>query len=86
MVACFFDVISHHIFKRQHPVHIHVSRTGDQILFVGIFRCQLIADQMAAIMKIFAVYKIVFYCMPAARFYFSNRTAFFRWHQIFSDI
>ena len=60
MVICFFHVIGHHILKRQHPVHIQITCTGNKILLIGILSSQLIANQMTAIVQRLAVHIVVF--------------------------
>ena len=82
MVACFLDIICHHIFKRQHAFHVHKTGTCNQVALVGIFSGKLKTDQMAAVIKIFTVNKIVLYRLPSGRFYLTDTPPFLRGHQI----
>ena len=38
MVAGFFNVVGDHVFKGQHTLYIQIARSGNQVLFVSIFR------------------------------------------------
>ena len=49
MVPGFFYVVGNHIFKGKHPLHVQIAGTCDQVVFIGIFCCKLIADQVAAV-------------------------------------
>ncbi len=78
-------IIRHFIFKRKHSGYIEISGSGNQIFPVCIFTSKLIPQKMAAIIKIFSIYIVIFYGMPSGRFNHSDRTTFFCRHQFRSD-
>ena len=80
MVAGFFDIICNHIFKWQHTFNIQIPSTGNKILLIGVFGCQLVADKMAAVIKILSVNIVIFNSVPAGRFYLADFTALLCWH------
>ena len=82
MIICFFNVIRHHIFKWEHSFYIQISGSCNQIFRICIFSSQLKSYKMATIIQIFSIHTIIFYCMPARRFYNSDRISFFSRHQI----
>ena len=86
MVVCFSDVICDHIFKREHPLYIHIARSGYEIFLICIFRRKLIANQMTAVIKVFAVHNVILYGMPSGRLDFSDISALLCRHQICSDV
>ena len=49
MVVCFLYIFCHLIFKRKHPIHIHIACPSNQVLFIRIFTGKLEANQMAAV-------------------------------------
>ena len=49
MISCIVYIIRYQILKRQHALHIQVSRTGNKILRIGILAGKLIANKMTAI-------------------------------------
>ena len=63
MVVGFFHVVGHHVFKGQHAGHIEIPGAGDQVLGVGVFRGQLIADQVAPVVQVFPVDERILYSM-----------------------
>ena len=52
-------VFRHHIFEREHTVHIHITRTGNKILLVGVFSGKLETDQMTSVIETLAVHKVI---------------------------
>ena len=64
MVVRLLYIVSHHVFKGQHSLDIQISGTGDEILLVGVLSCQLIPQQMAAVIEIFTVHNIIFHRLP----------------------
>lgn len=64
------------------PLDIQVTGTGNQVFLVRILCRQLVADQVAAVVEIFAVHMIVFYRMPSGRFYAADAAALLGWHRI----
>ena len=86
MIICLFDVVGNHIFKWQHPIHIHIAGSCNQILFVCIFCRQLIAYQMTTVVKIFSIHIVKFYCLPPGRFHLSNLSSFPGRHQICPNV
>ncbi|MPN23880.1 hypothetical protein SDC9_171273 [bioreactor metagenome] len=65
MVPRFAHIVRHLVFKGQHSLHVHIPGSGNQVFLVGVFPCKLIAQQVAAVVKVFAVYKAVFHRVPA---------------------
>lgn len=59
MVAGFLHIISYHILKGQHTLHIKKAGAGDQIAIIGVLAGELITDQMAAVIQIHPVNQIV---------------------------
>ena len=49
MVTGLLHVVGHHVFKGEHPRDVQVPGAGNQVLLVGVFRRQLIADEVAAV-------------------------------------
>ena len=49
MLIRFFDIISNHIFKWKHAIHVQISGSCDQILFVGVLTRQLKPDQVTTV-------------------------------------
>lgn len=49
MVAGLLYIVSYHILKGQHALHVEKAGTGDQIALIGILTGELVADQMAAV-------------------------------------
>ena len=88
MVAGFLHIVSDHILKRQHTLDIKVSRAGDQVLLVCILGGKLPADQVTAVIQIFAVHAVILDRMPSGWLDLTDRTAFFSicGHQLLSDI
>ena len=86
MVISFFNVVGHHIFKWQHSFYVQIPCTGNQIFLICIFCCQLVSNQVAAVVGKFAIHIIVFLRMPSRRFYLTDRTSFFGRHEILSYI
>ena len=82
MIAGFLNIVCHHILKGQHTIHIHITGAGDQISLVGIFARQLEADQMAPVVEIFTIHKIILGSDPAGGFYLADIAPVFRRHQI----
>ena len=78
-------IIRHFIFKRKHSGYIEISGSGNQIFSVCIFTGELIPQKMAAIIKIFSIYIVIFYGMPSSRFNHSDHPTFFCRHQFRSD-
>ena len=85
MVSGFFYIVGCQVLKRQHSLNIKVSRTRDQILFVRVLRSQLVSDQMASVIQIFSIHKIIFRIDPPCWLYLADRTALFRRHRIGTD-
>ena len=44
MVPRFFYVVRREVLKRQHPLDVQIARARDEVLFVGVFGGQLVAD------------------------------------------
>lgn len=65
MVIRFLYVVRHHVLKRQHAIDIQIAGTGDQVLFICVFRSKLIADQMASVIEIFTVDAVILDRVPA---------------------
>ena len=57
------------VFIGKHALHIQVPGPCDQVFFIGILSRELKSDQMAAIVQIISVNAVIFYGMPAGRFY-----------------
>lgn len=72
VVARFLDVVGGEIFERQHSSDVQVAGAGDQVLLVGIFARKLKADQVAAVIQILSVYKVVLRDFPARWLYLTN--------------
>ena len=82
VVAGFLNIVSHHVFKGQHALHIHIAGASDQIPLVGILTGELKANQMAAVIQIFAVHEIVFRGDPAGGAYHTDIFTLLRGHQV----
>ena len=85
MMFCLFYIICHHVFKWKHSIHIHISCPCNEILFIGIFRSELIADQMTPIIQILSIYIIILDRMPSGWFDLPYFSSFLIWHQLFSN-
>ena len=82
MIPCIMYIIRYLIFVGQHSFCIHIPGSCDQILCVGILAAEHISNQMAAIIQIFAIYKIVFYRMPAGGFYHTDGSSLLGGHDL----
>lgn len=82
MVTGFLDVVFCQILKRQHPIHIHVPGVGAQVLLIGVFRREMIADQMVAVIQILPVYMVVLHRMPAGGVHLATALPLFRGYQV----
>ena len=83
MVFGFVDILGRLCLIRQHAFVVQITGTGNQILFVGIFSCKTVSDQMAAVVQIVSVYHAaVFDRMPARRPDLSDFPALFSRHGI----
>ena len=85
MVAGLPDVIRHQVLKRQHALHVEIPRARDQVAFVGVFTGQLVADQVAAVVQVFAVNKVILDRLPAGRLDLPDRAALLCRHQVGGD-
>ena len=86
MSLCFFYIIRHHIFKRQHPGDIQITRPGNQIFLVCIFRRQLVTDQMTTIIQKFSIDSVIFRLLPAGGLHLADALPLFGRHQILPDV
>ena len=53
------DIIQHLKFKGLHPFRIQVAGTGDEIFLVGIFPCQGISNEMAAVVEVISFHQFM---------------------------
>ena len=87
MISGLVNVPGGHLFVGKHPLNVEISCTGDQILFISVFRGQTICNQMTAVIQVIPVNNAgIFYRMPAGWFYFSDWAAFFGWHSVFAHV
>ena len=85
MVAGLLDVIRHHVFKGEHPLHVEIAGAGDEVLLIGILTAELIADEMAAVVQVLAIHDVIFHRLPAAGLDLADAVPFLRGHQVLSD-
>ena len=86
MVVGFFHVVGHHVFKGQHAGHIEIPGAGDQVLGVGVFRGQLIADQVAPVVQVFPVDAFILHGLPARGLHAADGAPFLGGHGFPSHI
>ena len=84
MVAGFLDVVRRHVFKGKHPLNVQVPGAGYQIAGVSIFGSQLVANQVAAVVQVFAIHAVISHGMPAAGFDLPYAATFFGGHEVLS--
>ena len=82
MVVCFLYIVGNHIFKWQHSRNIQITSARDKIPCICIFSRKLIAQQMAAIIQVFAINAVILYGMPSCWFYLTDRTPLLGRHNI----
>ena len=85
VVLRLLDVIRRHVFKGEHSLHIQVSGAGDQIVLVGVFPCQLEADEMTPVVQIAAVHKVVFRGLPSRGVHLADAFPVLGGHQVLPD-
>ena len=87
MIPCFLHVPQNRQFIRFHAVHVHVPRSGHQILRIRVFSRQTIGNLMAAVVDIFAADKIILFLrrLPAGRFHHADCAALLLWKKIRPD-
>ena len=66
MVPGLLHIVCHHILKGQHPFNVEIPGACDQVLHVGVFCRELIADQVTAVIKIFSINAVIPDRVPAA--------------------
>lgn len=49
MVISLLDVVGNHVLKGQHSLNIQIPCARDEVLRIGVFTSQLIANEMAAV-------------------------------------
>ena len=82
MVAGLLHVVGHHVFKGEHPRNVQVPGASNQVLLVGVFRRQLIADEVAAVVQVLAVYAVILHRLPAGGLYLANLRPLLRGHGV----
>ena len=86
MVSGLLDVIRHHVFKGEHPLHVEIAGAGDEVLLIGILTAELIADEMAAVVQVLAVHDVIFHRLPAAGLDLADAVPFLHGHQVQTDV
>ena len=86
VVAGLLDVIRHHVFKGEHPLHVEIAGAGDEVLLIGILTAELIADEMAAVVQVLAIHDVIFHRLPAAGLDLADAVPFLRGHQVQTDV
>ena len=82
VVAGLPDVRGHLVFKGQHPLYIQIPGAGDEVLLIGVFPRQLVADEVAAVVEVLAVHAVIFGQLPAAGLYLADGAPVLRGHQV----
>ena len=85
MIPCGGHVVCHLILKGQHPLHVHVPGTGNEIFFVGVFTGKLKADEVTAVIEAPAVHKIILVLHPAGRLHLADALPLLCGHQVHAD-
>ena len=85
MVLGFLYVVGDHILKGEHPVHVHIAGSRDQILVIGVFSRELKADEMAAIVEVFSIHDVILYRLPARWLDRADAFPILGGHQIHAD-
>ena len=67
------DIFGHPVFKRQHPHHVKMAGSRNQIQFVGVFPRQLEGQQMAPVVQVLFIDVIVLAVLPARGLYHADR-------------
>lgn len=86
MVSRRLYIVCHLVLKGQHPLGVHVAGAGDEILLVGVFACQLKADEMTAVVEILAVYAVILRRVPACGLDLADGLPLLRGHQFNADV
>ena len=86
MVIRFLHVVRDHILEGKHAVYVKVTGSGDQILLVGVFSCQLKGDEMAPVVQILSVDEIVFDAVPSRGLDRADALPVCRGHQVLADV
>ena len=85
MVAGGGHIIRHLVFKGQHPLHIHVPRTCDEVFLVSVLAGELEADKVAAVIKALSVYKVILVLHPAGGLDLADALPLLCRHEIHAD-
>lgn len=86
MVSRRLYIVGHLVLKGQHPLGVHVASAGDEILLVGVFACQLKADEMTAVVEILAVHAVILCRVPARGLDLADGLPLLRGHQLHADV
>src|SRR5699024_11369386 len=78
-------IFSNLILKRQHPLSVHISCSRDEVFLIGILTCELVSDQVAAVVHISAVLIVILLILPSCRRHLTAALPLFRWHGLFPD-
>ena len=52
MIVGLLDVVGDHVLKGQHSLNIQIPCARDEVLRIGVFTSQLIANEMAAVIYV----------------------------------
>ena len=67
MIAGLADVVRGHGLERLHHVGVEIPGAGDEVFLVGVLPCQRVRDEVAAVVQIAALDKVVLVGLPAGR-------------------
>ena len=86
MITGFLYILCHLILPGQHSLYVQITGACDKIPLVIILPGQLIADQMASIVKIPVSDNIILHRMPAGRADISDISSLPFRHNLLTDV